>query len=251
MGCERFREAISARLDGEDEPDERAELDAHLEGCAACRRWSHDAATVTRLARMHVVTGQPSVDQSVLTVAPARRRARLVTSLRVLLGAFGAAQFLLGMAQVGGVAATVHVHGTSTPQAPGHLWHESAAWNVAVGAGFAWIALRRGRPAGALPMLTAFVAVLGLLSVNDIAGGRVDGLRLLSHGFILAGYTIVLVLSRPGLDPGQPPPSRQGPPWRWHARLNLDDEPPAPAGPASLRLIQGQATVRQHRRTAA
>jgi predicted anti-sigma-YlaC factor YlaD len=240
VGCERYREALSARLDGEDLPLDAAGLDAHLAGCGGCRQWAQDAAAVTRLARVQVMARQPRVDAAALA-AGRKRRPRLSRALRVLLGAFGAAQFVLGILQAAGSAAG-HDHGDSPLGVnPGHLFHESAAWNVAIGAGFAWIALRRGRPGGALPMLTAFVALLGILSVNDIAGGRVDGLRLLSHGFVVAGYAIVVALSRPSLDPGQPPPSRLGPPWRWRARLEAPGEPPA--GPPPLRLIQGQASV--------
>ncbi len=237
VGCERYREALSARLDGEDLPLDAAELDAHLAGCAMCRRWADDAAAVTRLARVQLITRTPQVDLA----AARKRRPRLSRALRVLLGAFGAAQFALGILQAAGSDGP-HDHGDAPLGVnPGHLFHESAAWNVAIGAGFAWIALRRGRPGGALPMLTAFVAILGLLSVNDIAGGRVDGLRLLSHGFVVAGYAIVVALSRPSLDPGQPPPSRQGPPWHWRATLEQPEEPAA--GPPPLRLIQGQASV--------
>jgi len=237
VGCERYREALSARLDGEDLPLEAAELDAHLAGCGGCRQWADEAAAVTRLARVQVINRQPRVDLA----AARKRRPRLSRALRVLLGAFGAAQFALGILQAAG-SDGAHDHSDS-PLAvnPGHLFHESAAWNVAIGAGFAWIALRRGRPGGALPMLTAFVALLGMLSVNDIAGGRVDGLRLLSHGFVVAGYAIVVALSRPSLDPGQPPPGRLGPPWRWRAKLDSPEE--APASPPPLRLIQGQASV--------
>jgi predicted anti-sigma-YlaC factor YlaD len=252
VGCERFREALSARLDGEDEPGGAAALDAHLAQCAGCRQWADDAALVTRLARLQVVHARPNIDLSVLAVpakpvgqAPARpaprRRPRLSRALRVALGAFGAAQFVLGILQTVGSAATAHDHDTTSPVNPGHLWHESAAWNVAIGAGFAWIALRRCRPAGALPMLTAFVALLALLSVNDISAGRVDGLRLLSHGFVVAGYAIVVALCRPALDPGRPPPGRQGPPWRWRISLDGPAEVSPPAGPPSLRLIQGHA----------
>jgi len=236
VGCERYREALSARLDGEDLPLESTELDAHLAGCAACRQWADDAAAVTRLARVQLMPMQPRA----LAIGH-KRRPLLSRALRVILGAFGTAQFALGILQSTG-ATTTHDHGSSALGAnPGHLFHESAAWNVAIGAGFAWIALRRGRPGGALPMLTAFVALLGLLSVNDIAGGSVEGLRLLSHGFVVAGYAIVVALSRPSLDPGLPPPSRQGPPWRWRATLEQPSEPAA--GPPSLRLIQGQASA--------
>ncbi|HEX5198300.1 MAG TPA: hypothetical protein VFW27_00020, partial [Actinoplanes sp.] len=132
---------------------------------------------------------------------------------------------------------------------PGHLWHESAAWNVAVGAGFMWIALLRARPAGALPMLTAFLGFLGLVSVQDLVADRVDGVRLFSHGLILVGYLITLALSRPGLDPGRPPadvdrPERRG----GTARLDEADEP---SPPPRLRLIRGEASVSPTRHRAA
>jgi predicted anti-sigma-YlaC factor YlaD len=221
-GCPAFREALSARLDGEDEPIEAALTDAHLRRCADCRAWHEDAATATRLFRVRQVPGQPAGADDLLAaldvhgvlpagVPSARRhsaRRRLVLGLRVLLGAFGAAQFMLGIAQVTTAATAADLHGDGA----GHLWHESAAWNVAIGAGFGWIASRRGRPAGALPMLTAFVALLALLSVNDVLAGRVETERLLSHAFVLAGYAIVVALTRPALDPDRPPSRLPGPP---------------------------------------
>ncbi|GAA1526215.1 zf-HC2 domain-containing protein [Dactylosporangium maewongense] len=227
--CAAFREALSARLDGEDEPIEAALTDAHLRRCADCRAWHADAVTATRLFRVQQVPAQPAGVDDLLAAldahgvlpaadvppAPAsglRRRlalpaswirgrigrAHVVLALRVLLGGFGAAQFMLGIAQVTTAATASDLHGDGA----GHLWHESAAWNVAIGAGFGWIASRRGRPAGALPMLTAFVGLLALLSVNDLLAGRVETERLLSHAFVLAGYAIVIALTRPALDPG-------------------------------------------------
>ena len=235
--CEQYREALSARIDGEDAPIEPGLVDAHLAGCPACRHWEREALAVTRLVRLQPVPGSPPpVDQLMSGFRDAgRSRRRLVLLLRVLLGAFGAAQFVLGIAQAAAAASAAHLHGN------GHVFHESAAWNVAIGAGFAWIATRRATPSGALPMLTAFVALLALLSTSDLLAGTVETTRLVSHGFVLAGYAIVIALSRPGLDPGRPPAGRQGPPWRFRRPAALDEEPaPAPA-PARLRLIQGQA----------
>jgi predicted anti-sigma-YlaC factor YlaD len=235
----RCREALSARMDGEDEAVAPALVDAHLEQCGACRRWQEQAVTATRMARLWPLHSVPLPAARLLAgFTPAvGRRSRLVFSLRVLLGGFGLAQFVLGIAQAANAAAA-HVH-----QA-GHVFHESAAWNVAIGAGFAWIATRRATPAGALPMLTAFVALLALLSANDLLAGAVETARLVSHGFVLAGYAIVIALSRPALDPGGPPAGRQRPPWRLGRPPGLDDPAPAPA-PVPLRLIQGQAQVKR------
>jgi predicted anti-sigma-YlaC factor YlaD len=37
MGCERYREIISARLDGETDPADDTRTDRHLARCADCR----------------------------------------------------------------------------------------------------------------------------------------------------------------------------------------------------------------------
>ncbi|WP_344614681.1 zf-HC2 domain-containing protein [Dactylosporangium salmoneum] len=254
MECALFREALSARIDGEDEPIEPALVDAHLAGCAGCREWEREARAVTRLVRLQPVLGTPPPVEALLAGFSAEKqkrsgtaaKKRLVLVLRVLLGVFGAAQFVLGIAQAATAATTAHVHNS------GHVFHESAAWNVAIGAGFAWIATRRATPAGALPMLTAFVALLALLSTSDLLAGTVETTRLVSHLFVLAGYAIVVALSRPGLDPGRPPAGRQGPPWRWGRPPGLDEEPAAPApAPARLRLIEGQAHAGNSPRKAA
>ena len=51
MPCPRFREAISARLDGEALGMPAADLDVHLDRCAACSDWSAQAGLVTAAQR--------------------------------------------------------------------------------------------------------------------------------------------------------------------------------------------------------
>ncbi|WP_078898007.1 zf-HC2 domain-containing protein [Streptomyces rimosus] len=53
MQCSRVRTALSARLDGEQLPPgvTGGRLDAHVAGCADCRRWSAEAARLQRLTR--------------------------------------------------------------------------------------------------------------------------------------------------------------------------------------------------------
>ncbi|GAB7042260.1 MULTISPECIES: zf-HC2 domain-containing protein [Catenuloplanes] len=252
-GCETFRDAISARLDGAETGPADA-LDRHLDGCADCRAYADDAALVTRMAGL-LGGGAPfaGVDESVLDALPApRRRFRLPTApagarralvpaLRVLLGLLGAGQFVLGVAQISGIAAVQHLHTGVGGASPNHLLNESAAWNLALGAGFAWIALRRGRPSGILPTLTVFVSVLVLLSASDLIAGRVEPIRLVSHGLVVAGYLVVAALTRRGLDPGEPPAGRADGRSRW--RLAPDAEPDLPAGPQRLRLLPGGATA--------
>ncbi|MEU5904061.1 zf-HC2 domain-containing protein [Micromonospora sp. NPDC047467] len=230
MGCEQWREVLSAQLDGEETAAERTAAQGHLDGCAECQVWFTAVAAVTRRVRTRLVTDVPDRTEAILAaaVAPARQpwwrrmvgRGRLVAGLRAALGLLGAVQLVLGLAQVGRGAAADHLHPTGQ-----HLWHESAAWNVAVGAGFLFVAVRRSPPAGLLPMLSAFVGTLLLLSVNDLATGSVGGERLVSHGFLVVGYLITVLLSRPGLRPGGPAPQRQPAPSRWRFRADEVDQP--------------------------
>ena len=45
MRCTRFREAVSARIDGEDPGVPTGEVDAHLAECPDCRAWADAAAS--------------------------------------------------------------------------------------------------------------------------------------------------------------------------------------------------------------
>jgi predicted anti-sigma-YlaC factor YlaD len=257
MACERWREMLSAQLDGEDDPADRARVDEHLAGCAGCREWLDRAATVNRLTWTGVVTDVPDLSAAILAALPQQEepavipsrpapgrlvprwltRSRLTALLYIALAAVGAVQLILGLAQVGGGASGEHVH-VGVDAAAGHLWHESAAWNVAVGAGYLFIALRRNRPTGLVPMLTAFVGMLLLLSVNDLTAERVDGTRLVSHGFVILGYLLVVTLARVAPETARPPGARVNGGSGWRASFDDDEEPaePMPLAPA-LRLV--------------
>ncbi|MFJ6194698.1 zf-HC2 domain-containing protein [Micromonospora sp. NPDC092111] len=232
--CERWREVLSAQLDGEETGAERLAVQAHLDRCGECRAWQDAAAVVTRRARTRVVSALPDLTESILAAVPSPRprhvdrwRGRLTAGLRVALGLLGAVQLALGLAQVGRGVGAEHLH-----QAGQHLWHESAAWNVAVGAGFLFVAVRRTPPAGLLPMLSAFVATLLLLSVNDLVTAQVAVPRLVSHGFLVGGWLITVLLSRLGPRPDGPGQGRHTGRSRWRLRLDEVDEPRrAPAQP--------------------
>jgi predicted anti-sigma-YlaC factor YlaD len=197
MKCTDCREQLSARLDGEDDPRASTVVDRHLDACAACLQWYDDAARVTRLARTSVAQPTPDLVETVLAHAPAPRRFRPRTALRVALTLVGISQLVLGAMQIFHKAtavdameqAAIDPGGTSVA----HFWHEGAAWNIALGVGFLWI-VRRRQARGMLPTLSAFVLLLVLLSGIDIVVGRVDDTRLSSHVLVLVGYALVLAL---------------------------------------------------------
>ncbi|WP_221623282.1 DUF1775 domain-containing protein, partial [Micromonospora globispora] len=161
--------------------------------------------------------------------APAGRAAKV---LRGALGALGAAQILLGAAQVAALANAPHPgHDAMGAASMDHLWHESAAWNAAVGAGLLWVAARRQRTAGVLPILSAFVAVLTLLSAADVAAGRVQWPRLASHAVVVLAVAVAALINRVDRQPRTP----RGEGSRW--QLSLDNQPPPQQ--ARLRILPG------------
>ncbi|MGC4821781.1 zf-HC2 domain-containing protein [Micromonospora sp. DT63] len=243
MGCEQWREILSAQFDGEETPAEQAGADAHLAECATCRRWYDRAAAVTRRARLTLAAPGPDLTHVILATLPAPRRLRdrLVLTLRAGLALIGALQLVLGLVQIGRGPSDAHVHDAAGTLASGHLWHEAAAWNIAVGAGFLFVAVRRTPPTGLLPTLSAFVGTLLLLSVNDLMTGRVEPPRLVSHGFLLAGYLIVVALSRTRRRLDGPPTQGRAdrPAWRLAAGDELQATRPrlrpAPPHPGTAR----------------
>jgi predicted anti-sigma-YlaC factor YlaD len=71
VDCEMCREALSARLDGEQEPASPAAVDEHLSRCPACRRWEAEATKLTRALRVRPVVETPDLVAAVLSAVQA------------------------------------------------------------------------------------------------------------------------------------------------------------------------------------
>lgn len=196
MGCLEFRNAISARLDGEEAAGEAAMIDSHMATCADCADYADRAARVTRLTRTRPVEPAPDLIAAVLAVAPAPPRRWLrPQALRVALGAVGLGQCALAVNGIAG-AAGHHDDAGLAGATIAHLAHESAAWNLALAIGFLWAATGVDRASGLVPLISGFVGVLTVLSVIDVLRGGVDPERLLSHGLVVAGLVLLLLLRR-------------------------------------------------------
>ena len=195
MHCPLFREAISARLDGEPLGMSARALDDHLVDCAACAAWADAAARATRRARLAAAPAVPDLTVAVLGALPrqlpgmaAAARTRLVgTALRLALLAVGVAQ--------AAVAWPVLVSGAGAMSAPMHMAHETGAWNLAVAAAFLAVAAAPRLAAGALPFLGSFVAFLAPVTLADLAAGRVQLDRAVAHLLLLAGTALVATVA--------------------------------------------------------
>jgi predicted anti-sigma-YlaC factor YlaD len=199
--CDRFREAASARLDGEPVGVPGASLDHHLAICPDCARWFHEATRLTRQARLSAVD-VPDLTGAIMAgaVLPTRRVLRRRLWLRVVLGVVAAVQLAIAVPALAGFGL-----GMAMSE---HIAHESAAWDVAVGVAFLAAALVPGRAAGLVPLLFTFVVVLAVLSVHDILGGEVTAVRELTHVATVVGLVLLVVLDRAerALPPGRSRP---------------------------------------------
>jgi predicted anti-sigma-YlaC factor YlaD len=195
MTCLPFREAISARLDGEPLGMPAAALDGHLAGCADCAAWAGDAARVTRRARLAAAPHVPDLTEAVLAALPrelpgtgAAARVRLVgTALRLALLAVGVAQ--------AGLAWPALAAGEGVMSAPVHMAHETGAWSLGVAAAFLAVAAAPRLAAGALPFLGTFTAFLVPVTLTDLGAGHVSADRAAVHLLLLAGLALVAAVA--------------------------------------------------------
>ena len=193
MTCERYREGASARLDGEPLGMSASALENHLGSCADCAAWLRAAERAGRGLRVTGAT-PPDLSEQILqnVVLPAARLSRRRWMLRAGLAILGFVQWALAVPAIFGDNV-----GMQAGMAMGvHAAHESAAWNLAMGASFLAVAVKPARAVGALPILTTFVSVLAVLSVPDLISGVVSPSRLASHAGVLVGLVLVVLMWR-------------------------------------------------------
>lgn len=216
MNCSTFREALSARMDGEPAGMPPEELDAHLGGCAPCRDWEQVAVTVTRRARVAPAVPIPDVTRAVLerladgAGRPRSRRSWVAPLARVTLLVLGVAQAALSLPPL--------LAGIATMSAPAHVARESGSWGIALAAAFVIVAGSPRLAAGALPVLGSFSLVLASVTVADLSTGMVPVERAAGHLLIFAGTLVVAVLAWQGRRGGRDPVGVV----RWFRRFGAD-----------------------------
>jgi predicted anti-sigma-YlaC factor YlaD len=190
MRCSRFREAVSARLDGEDPGVEPARIDTHLGTCAECRRWSVGAGSLaTAMSESPVVSAAPGagVMATLLDGAHPPRRALLsLREWRIVLAGLAAVQLVVAWPGV-----MLH-----SGHASAHLAHELTSWDLGLALGFLMLAWLPSRAWGALPVVAALVVALVGASVADVVTGHALLGREVVHSLELAALGCLWVIAR-------------------------------------------------------
>jgi predicted anti-sigma-YlaC factor YlaD len=190
MECERIREAISARLDGEDPGLPDGVVEFHLCHCAACAGWRERAHAVTRRGRLGGPVLGHDLAPAVLAAAPAvagRRPGVLAQRAALLSVAVVQLAITVPLLVLG------HDH-----DAGRHAAHELGAFDLALAIAFAVGAVRPALSAGlAWP---CGIAALGLAAtaITDLIAGQAPGADEAQHLIAVAGAALLFWQSRTG-----------------------------------------------------
>ncbi|HZQ58843.1 MAG TPA: zf-HC2 domain-containing protein [Acidimicrobiales bacterium] len=187
-GCEEYREAISARIDGEDPGMAEEALARHIADCHACRAFETAALAATRRARLRAAEAVPDLTGPILaSITASRRLAPTPSVVRLTLALVAAAQ------AVGAIPALVGNDSGATL----HIAHEQGAWGLALAAALALAAWRPARAAALLPFLGVFVVTMSALTLADVAGGRVAPAAELPHVMAAIGLVLLWLETHP------------------------------------------------------
>ncbi|HVM67422.1 MAG TPA: zf-HC2 domain-containing protein [Acidimicrobiales bacterium] len=188
LGCEGYREAISARIDGEDPGLAAEPLARHLADCAGCRAFETDALGATRRARLRSAEPVPDLTGAIMTAISASRRP-LPTPfvIRLTLALVAAAQACSAIPALVG----------NDSGATLHIAHEQGAWGLALAAGLAFAAWRPARAGALLPFLAVFVATMAALTLVDVVTGRVAPTAEVPHLMAAIGLALLWLEMHP------------------------------------------------------
>jgi predicted anti-sigma-YlaC factor YlaD len=187
MDCIRAREALSARLDGEDAGVRAADLDAHVASCPGCAAWSAAAEQLHRTVRLGAAPVVPDQTHAILARAGDAEHDAALRPWQGALLAVGVLQLVVALpALVAGAASA----------SSAHTVHELGSWDVALAVGFLFAAVRPARAWGLLPLVGALVGCMVATSVLDVAAGRAALATESTHMLEAMGLTFVWMLAR-------------------------------------------------------
>lgn len=200
MRCQPCREALSARLDGEDPgiPDEV--VARHLAGCAGCRRFEATSALVRRRLAVRRAEQVPDLTEPILARAYAGRREARVASARAAGSAHWTRWALLAVALTQLVLSVPPMMLGHDANAPVHLARELGAWDLALAAALLLVVFRPARAVGLVPFAGALAFAMFAGALADVVSGRAAPLAESQHLLELLGLGLLWLISRRPAD---------------------------------------------------
>lgn len=186
--CDRWREAISAVLDGEDPGVDDRLLEAHVARCAGCRAFSSAAAAAHRANRIAPATAMPDLSRRVRTLTALADRAGRWSIVRALLAvvavqiiAFSLPALILGDEADTGAHAARHL----------------GAFTAAYGVGLLVVVIRPARARAMLPVAAVLAGALLITALVDLVSGRIPLVSEAQHLPEVASVVLMWLLAVP------------------------------------------------------
>ena len=178
MTCDRWREAISADVDGEDPGLDRRLLAAHLARCPGCRSFA------TAVARPRTTPAPPDLSRRVRKLAAAADRAGRGSIVRVLLTVVAAQIIVMSLPAL--------VIGDER-----HAARHLGAFTAAYGVGLLVVAVRPARARTLLPVAAVLAGALVISAVVDLVDGRIPLVNEAQHLPEVVSVVLVWLLAVP------------------------------------------------------
>ena len=188
MACDTYREALSARADGEDPGIDALVLDAHVAACAECRRYAEQIDSIGRATRVGPTPVMPDLSRRVVKLNAIADR----TSRR------GVVRALLALVAIEVIALSLPalILGEET-SASAHAARHLGAFSVAYGVGLLVVVARPARARTMLPVAMVLAGALLVTAVVDAAQGRVPLVGEAGHLPEVLSVVLVWLLARP------------------------------------------------------
>jgi predicted anti-sigma-YlaC factor YlaD len=189
MDCGRWRDAISARADGEDPGVAEATLDAHLAACPECRAFHRDLAAMTPPFRLQVPPPMPDLSRRVV-----KRNALLDRASR-----WGMVRGLLGVVAVEiAVLALPSLVLGDDQGAAAHTARHLGAFSLAYAVGLLVVVARPARARTMLPVAAVLAAALLITAVADVLDGVIPLVNETGHLPEILSVPLLWLLASPG-----------------------------------------------------
>jgi predicted anti-sigma-YlaC factor YlaD len=186
--CTRWREAVSARLDGEDPGIDPALVDAHLARCPGCRAFASAADEARRTQRVGVAPDVPDLSRRVRKAVALADRASRWSVVRALL--------VVVAVQIIGFSLPALIFGDEQETAT-HAARHLGAFTAAYGVGLLVVAIRPARARTMLPVAVVLAGALLITAVVDMANGHVPLVGEVQHLPELLSVVLVWLLAVP------------------------------------------------------
>ena len=170
--CERWIEAISAMVDGEDPGVDRRLLDAHLARCGSCRNYRDGVVATRGPLRVGIADRIPDLSRRIVKLNALMDRS----------GRWAAARIVLGVVAVEIIVLSIPSLILSDPsKTVVHAGRHLGSFSIAYAVGLLVVVARPARARTMLPVAQVLAATLLLTGVVDVANRAVPLVGEVTH----------------------------------------------------------------------